>query len=69
MLTVEVNAGFTTLASTAAYHYFSGTVSAQDFKTIAQVFTEQVVTVVGEERKYFIKIQLILEGLLFYEQI
>ena len=56
MITVEVNAGFTTSASTAAYHYFSGAVSAQDFKTIAQVFTEQVVEVVGEERKYFIKV-------------
>ena len=56
MLTVEVNAGFTTSASTAAYHYFSGTVSAQDFTTISQVFTEQVVAVVGEESKYCIKI-------------
>ena len=65
MLTVEVNTGFTTSASTAAYHYFSGAVSAQDFKTIDEVFTEQVVAVVGQERKYSIKIQLFPGGFIF----
>ena len=51
-MVVAVDAGFTTSASTSVSHFFSGSVSAQDFTTISEIFTEQVVAVVGEDCKF-----------------